>query len=131
MRDKVEEELMTVAVEWDRAMVENDTEAIERFMADDWTIIGPDGSIGDKANFLGLVSSGALTHDVMESHDMQVRVYGDTAVVIARGISGGKFHGQPFYLVERASSVFVRQDGRWRCVSTHLSQMADKDPVGI
>jgi hypothetical protein len=59
--------------EWDRAMVENDPEAIGRYMADDWTIIGPDGSVGDKAMFLGLVKSGVLTHDVMESHDMQVR----------------------------------------------------------
>ena len=65
-----------------------------------------------------------LTHDVMESHDLKVRVYGDTAVVTARGISGGQYQGESFYLVERASCVFVRQQGRWRCVLTHLSQIA-------
>lgn len=124
--EKVAEELMSVAVAWDRAMVENNPGAIGRYMADDWTIIGPDGSVSDKASFLSLVKSGALTHDVMESHDMQVRVYGDTAVVIARGISGGKFHEQAFYLVERVSCVFVQQGGHWRCVSTHLSLIADQ-----
>jgi hypothetical protein len=51
-------ELIGVAHEWDRAMVENDAEAIGRYMADDWTIVGPDGSVGDKATFLGLVRSG-------------------------------------------------------------------------
>lgn len=125
MSDTREEELKRVAVEWDRAMVENDAEAIGRYMADDWTIIGPDGSVGDKARFLELVKSGVLTHDVMESHDVNVRVYGDAAVVIARGISGGTFREHAFYLVERSSSVFVRQEGRWRCVSTHLSLIAD------
>lgn len=104
-------------------MVTNDADAIGQYMADDWTIIGYDGSVCDKATFLDLIRSGALTHDVMESHDLNVRVYGDTAVVIARGVSGGKYQEQKFYLVERVSCVFVRQDGRWRCVLTHLSQL--------
>jgi ketosteroid isomerase-like protein len=124
---KVEEELIGVAHEWDRAMVENDAAAIARYMADDWTIIGPDGSVGDKATFLGLVKSGALTHDVMESEDFHVRVYGDTAVVSARGVSGGKYQGRPFREVERSSCVFVRQQGQWRCVLTHLSRLAQTE----
>jgi ketosteroid isomerase-like protein len=88
---KAEEELIRLANEWDRAMVENNAEAIGRYMADDWTIIGSDGSIGDKATFLRLVKSGTLSHDVMESYDLKVRVYGDTAVVTSRGVSGGKY----------------------------------------
>jgi len=122
----VEEELMGVADAWDRAMVANDPEAIGLYMADDWTIIGPDGSVGDKATFLEMVRSGNLTHDVMESHDLKVRVWGDTAVVIGRGVSGGQYQGQSFHSVERTSCVFVRQQGRWRCVLTHLSQIAEK-----
>src|SRR5262245_49325640 len=125
MRD-AQAEVISVAHEWDRAMVENDPEKIGQYMADDWTIIGSDGRVGGKEKFLELVKSGELSHDVMESHDMDVRVYGDTALVIARGISGGKYRGQPFYLVERTSCVFVRQEGTWRCVSTHLSQIADR-----
>jgi ketosteroid isomerase-like protein len=123
MSDGFERELIDVSHAWDRAMVSNDTEAIGSYMAEDWVIIGSDGNVGDKATFLDLVRSGALTHDVMESLDINVRVYGDTAVVIARGVSGGKYQGQIFYLVERVSCVFVRQEGHWRCVLTHLSQL--------
>lgn len=123
MRD-VEAELTRTAHEWDRAMIENDAEEIGRFMSDDWIIIGSDGSVADKANFLNLVQSGLLSHDVMESHEIQVRVYGDAAVVVAQGISGGTYRGQQFYLTERSSCVFVRQEERWLCVSTHLSQIA-------
>ncbi|HWN11144.1 MAG TPA: nuclear transport factor 2 family protein [Pyrinomonadaceae bacterium] len=124
MDARVQEELIGVAHDWDRAMLANNPEEIGSYMADDWTMIGPDGSVSDKATFLELVRSGALTHDVMESHDAKVRVYGDTAVVLARGLSGGQFQGESFHLVERASCVFVRQQGRWRCVLTHLSQIA-------
>jgi ketosteroid isomerase-like protein len=127
MDESLKEELIGVAREWDRAMIENDPEAIGRFMADDWKIVGPDGTVGDKATFLGLVRSGDLSHDVMESHDLEVRVYGDTAVVTAWGVSGGAYRGQAFREVERSSCVFVRQEGQWRCVLTHLSRIASPE----
>lgn len=120
-------ELIATARDWDRAMIENDPRAIGAYMTDDWTIVGSDGSVGDKTTFLALVASGALTHDVMESHDLDVRVYGDAAVVLARGVSGGQYRGQPFREVERSSCVFIRREGRWQCVLTHLSRLAAPD----
>jgi ketosteroid isomerase-like protein len=123
MPNEIEAELIAVAQEWDRAMVRNDAEEIGRYMGDDWILVGSDGSMSDKATFLGLVRSGALTHDVMESRDFRIRVYGNTAVLLARGVSGGKYQGQAFREVERSSNVFVKQGGRWRCVLTHLSRL--------
>lgn len=125
MEDSAERELEAVAHAWDRAMVENDADAIGRYMAEDWTITGSDGKISDKASFLELVRSGRLTHDVMTSEDVKVRVYGSAAVVTARGVSGGKYQGRAFREVEQSSNVFVKQHGEWRCVLTHLSRLAE------
>ena len=116
-------ELIEAAHAWDRAMIANDADAIATFMSDDWIIIGPDGRSSDKADFLALVRSGALTHDVMESTDLEVRIYGDAAVLVANGVSAGHYQGNRFREVERQSNVFVRQEGRWRCVLTHLSRL--------
>jgi len=127
MQARVEEELIAVAHEWDQAMIENDAAAIGQYMADDWVIIGSDGSVGDKATFLGLVKSGTLSHDVMQSSDLHVRVYGETAVVTAQGISGGKYQGKLFHEVERSTCVFVRQQRVWKCVLTHLSRIKPKE----
>jgi ketosteroid isomerase-like protein len=125
VRVPAEAELIAAMEAWDRAMVANDSDAIGSFMTDDWTIVGPDGSVGDKDRFLELVRSGDLTHDVMETHDPDIRLFGDVAVVISKGVSGGAYRGQPFHLNERVSSVFVRRGARWSCVLTHLSQLAD------
>lgn len=124
----VEAELIAAMAAWDQAMVANDPEAIGAYMADDWTIVGPDGTVSGKAGFLDAVRSGDLTHDVMETHDPAIRLYGDVAVVLARGVSGGRYRGDPFHLVERVTCVFVRQGGGWRCVLTHLSPMAEDPP---
>lgn len=120
-----EKELMAVATEWDRVMVTNDAAAIGRFMTDDWVIVGSDGRLVDKHAFLADVETGKLTHDVMESSEFHIRVYGDAAVVIVRGVSSGHFDGMAFREVERSSNVFVRRDGQWRCVLTHLSRLND------
>jgi uncharacterized protein (TIGR02246 family) len=116
-------ELVDVVRAWDEAMVANDAAAIGRFMADDWIIVGPDGSIGARERFLSFITSGDLTHDTMTSENLDIRVLGDSAVVVARGVSAGVFQGRQFREHERSSSVFVRRDGRWVCVHTHLSRL--------
>ena len=123
MTANTDEELTALARGWDQAMVANDVEAIGRYMADDWRIVGSDGSISDKATLLELIRSGTLTHDVMTSESIEVRRYGDAAVVTARGVSGGTYQGQAFRETELSSNVFVRQSGRWTCVLTHLSRL--------
>ena len=123
MNSEASQEVVEAVHAWDCAMLTNDADAIGSFMAEDWTCISPDGSVGERAHFLELVRSGVLTHDVMESNELKVRVYGEVAVVEARGASGGRYQGEPFHLAERVSCVFVKQAGRWRCVLTHLSSM--------
>lgn len=117
------QELLDLARAWDEAMIANDAAAIGSFMADEWLIIGPDGSIGDRTRFLALVASGDLTHDVMTTEEPIVRLYGETAVLIAQGTSGGAYQGSAFRMRERATSVFVRMSGRWKCVVTHVSPL--------
>ena len=117
----MEEELLKVEKGFVDAIAKNDLEAIERFVTDDWIIINADGGIIDRERFLGVIKSGTLTHEMMESDDMRVRVYGDTAVVSSLTRSKGKFMGQEFATHERSTDVFVRRDGQWRCILTQLT----------
>jgi ketosteroid isomerase-like protein len=114
----MEEELIKVEKEFSDAIVRNDPESIERFVTDDWIIINADGGIIEKERFLEVIKSGALTHEMMQSDDIRVRVYGDSAVVSALTRSKGKFMGQEFTTHERSTDVFVRHDRQWRCVLT-------------
>ena len=118
-----EADLVGCVHDWDQAMISNDAETIGSFMADEWTIVGPDGSLSGKDGSLSSIAGGDLKHDIMTSEDLIVRFYGDSAVVIAKGISGGTYKGQPFRELERSSNVFVRRNGRWVCVLTHLSKL--------
>jgi len=125
-RDKMQEELLTVEKEFTQAIARNDAEAIAQFLADDWIIIDADGGIISKARFLEVIKSGALTHETMESDDVRVRVYGDSAVVTGLTTTKGKFMEQEFTTRERATDVLVKQNGRWRCVLSQLTRFTKK-----
>jgi ketosteroid isomerase-like protein len=123
---EVEEELLKLEESFAEAIVKNDLEGIGRLVADDWIIIDPNGEIVDRTRFFEVIKSGALTHDTMDSEDFRVRVYGDSAVVTGITRTKGKFMGQEFSTQERATDVFVKRDGRWRCVLTHLTRFPKK-----
>jgi ketosteroid isomerase-like protein len=122
----MQEELLKLEDEFTRAITNNDADALDEILADDWIIVDPDGSIIDKARFLGVIKSGILSHELMESIDMRVRLYGNTAVVTGLTTTKGKFMGQHFASCERATDIFVKQTDRWQCVFTQLTRFTKK-----
>lgn len=124
--EKIKQELIKLGSEWAEAMVANDAERIGAFMADDWVIVS-DRGISTKEHFLNFVRSGALTHSMFENvGDARVRVYGDTAVLTIRVVNTAHFGGQTFEADEWTSDVFVKRDGRWLCVLSHITSV-DKE----
>jgi ketosteroid isomerase-like protein len=124
--DAAEQELLRLEKAFAEAIVKNDLEGIGRLVTDEWIIIDPNGEIVDRSRFFEVIKSGALTHDMMASEDFRVRVYGDSAVVTGVTRTKGKFLGQEFSTHERATDVFVKRDGRWQCVLTHLTRFPNK-----
>ncbi|MCI0550309.1 MAG: nuclear transport factor 2 family protein [Anaerolineae bacterium] len=120
MRDKHYDEFDNLEKEWAQAIVSNDAGAIGHFMSDDWVIVGETG-VSERSDFLRLVESGDLTHEAMEGSVARVRAYDDVAVVISRGTNNGTFKGEPFSSDEWITDIYVKQEGRWRCVLTHLT----------
>ena len=118
--DEMGKEVIRVEEEFGQAMIKNDADRIATFLADDWIIIDPDGAIIDKARFLGVIRSGALTHEAMNSEEVRVRVYGAAAIVTALTSSKARYMGQEFSTRERAT------DGRWQCVTTQLTTFTKK-----
>jgi len=122
----MEKELLQLEDEFARAVASNDADALDKLLADDWIIVEPDGGIIDKARFLEVIRSGALSHESMESTDSKIRVYGSTALVTGLTTSEGKFMGQDFTSCERATDIFVKQADRWQCVFTQLTRFTKK-----
>lgn len=119
--DPAQAELLAVADRWAAAIIANDAEAIGAFMADDWVIVSESG-VSPKEQFLSVVASGELTHSAMERvSPARIRFYGDTATVTARVTNTAHHLGRRFDADEWTTDVFVRRDGRWLCVLSHIT----------
>ena len=113
MDREAQAEILELEKKFGEAMIQNNTDAIGRLLSNDWIIIDPDGSVIDRSRFLAVIKSGALKHEAMDSEDIRVRTYGNTATVTAITHTKTKYLEKEFTTHERATDVFAKQNGRW------------------
>ena len=117
-------QLTRQAQAWDRAIVRKDRAAIADNMAEDFRDIDGYGNVADKAAFLEDILSPKLAIDPYTVEDLDIRLYGEVALLSGTTRMSGHFDGKPFSSHYRYVDIYVRRDGRWRVVSVQISKMA-------
>ena len=94
-----------------------DLDLFDRLLHPDYVIVQPGGHVEDKAATLASLRSGDRRWEVARSDAFDVRVYGNTAVVVGRWRGKGVNAGTPFDYTARFLSVWVKEGKRWRNVA--------------
>ena len=118
-----EKEVANLSKQMTDALVKGDMAFADGATADDWMIIVSTGGVADKAQRSKDVKDGNLKYEALDKSEMKVRVYGDAAVVTGLARIKIRFKGQEFGGIDRFTEVFVRQGGKWQCVSTQGSRV--------
>jgi ketosteroid isomerase-like protein len=86
MGDHSQEEraLIKIQREWADARLKGDSSYTRRLEAEDCTIVWPDGRIVNERG--GLQSLTDIVFSEFKTQNLQVRLYGDTAIVVGEGI---------------------------------------------
>jgi len=107
------ESLRAVNAEYDRALVNDDVEALDRIYSEDFTYTTFDGVLRSRVEQIAFVKAGKLGLTSGRSDDVRVRVYGDFAVITGRfnGVTGVGAGTVEFR--ERYTTAWLRRDGRW------------------
>ena len=133
MRDhsRDEQALIKIQHEWAEARVKGDSSYTRRIEADDCTIIWPDGRILNKRGDLETMT-GDIVFSEFKIHNVDVRLYGDTGIVIGEGVIraqkgkqdllGGKFVW---------TDTFVNQSGQWKVVSSQVTPVLEKSSLTV
>ncbi|HKP85347.1 MAG TPA: DUF4440 domain-containing protein [Blastocatellia bacterium] len=127
----VEQELLKLEREWLDAYVKRDAAAMDRIEADDFMITYPDGKVVTKSEEIANIKRPAPDGPAptFTTEETKVRVYGDTAIltgkVIQKGTyAGGPNKGQEYNIQSRYTDVYVKRNGRWQVVASHLTGIA-------
>jgi ketosteroid isomerase-like protein len=59
-----------------------------------------------------------------EISDLQVRLYGETAIAMYKTTYDSMYHGEHRARTILSTDTFVRQDGSWKLVASHSSELA-------
>lgn len=120
-----EEALRKIQHEWAEARVKGDSSYTRRLEAKDCTIVWPDGRIVNKRGDLQRMTD--IVFSEFEIQNLQVRLYGDTGIVVGEGIIkaregkrdlvGGKFVW---------TDTFVKKDGAWKVLASQITPVLEK-----
>ncbi len=119
--DRTEQDLKRLAEDWATSEQRGDTAFMQRTLTDDFIGIGPRGFILTKGEWLQRFVSGTLKYDAIDWSEVQVRVYGDAAVVTGRAKQKVRYQNQPMENDLRTTLVFVRPQEQWLLASLQFS----------
>jgi len=117
----LEQQLLATEREWDDAVVKRDAKALDRLLADDFRLIWIDGSVSNKAELIAGVTNRKAAIDPFSTEDVEVRIYGDTAILTGRFKQTARVGTRSETNSFRYTDVYVRRKGQWRAVSAHAS----------
>jgi ketosteroid isomerase-like protein len=109
--------------EWSAAERARDTAKLDELLADDFVGIGPLGFSPPKPAWVARHGQG-LHYDAFDVEGLQVRTYGEVAIVTARETQRGTAFGNPVPEALQATHVLVRDGERWRLAALHMSFVA-------
>jgi ketosteroid isomerase-like protein len=121
--DPAVEEIRALENARNDAIVHGDAAALERMTSDDYTFITLRGELRSKAEIVKGFSTGAFKYDARQISDLNIRVYGNTAVVTGRSNQKGVENGKDYSGDYRFTRVYIRIAGRWQTVALQATRI--------
>ncbi len=120
---------------WSQAFLRHDIGAISRLLADDFVGIDGRGFVSDKSAELEEAKApppGASGPVLVSEHlsEVRVRIYGATAVLTAINTARFSVAKTESAVRYRRTTVWVRRNDRWQCVSFHGSRILESAESG-
>ena len=106
---------------WAAAEERGDTEVLAGLATDGFRLVGPLGFVLDRDQWLARYGDGGLVTEKLDWAGVEVRDFGGAAIAIGVHEQVATHRGNPVNGRFRATHVLVRDDGRWRLASIHLS----------
>lgn len=116
-----EQEVRKLERAWLDAYEKRDAEAMNAIVADDFTITFADGSIQTKPRIIESLKRPGGASMKFYTEKVESRVYGDTVILIGLVTSEWRQNDKPMTDRSRYTDTYVKRNGRWQVVASHLS----------
>ena len=122
---QVEQKLRRMNEEWIEAVINKDASTLDRLM-DERCLFTEALAGDDKAQFIADIESGDLEVNSLVRDNVEVRVYGSTAVMTALDATDWKYKGRHIKGYYRVVNVYAERGGVWQIVAIQASHIEFK-----
>jgi ketosteroid isomerase-like protein len=114
---QLQSEIIQLEHEWGKANVQKDIPSLRRLIADDYKGIESYGGFNDKAGTIADIESGNDNVEIDDPEQLEVRTYGDTAIVTGKlRLKGYNKRGE-YDIQLLFTDVWVKRAGKWQVVN--------------
>lgn len=121
---RAEEEVRKLEREWLDAYEQHDAGAMDRIVAEDFTITFPNGAMQTKPQLMEMVKAPRRAGQPrmrFYTEDVRSRAYGGTVILTGRVVTEYEREGKAVKEQSRYTDTYVLRGGRWQVVASHLS----------
>lgn len=122
-----EQQLKDALRQWDEAYARRDGEALNQILSTDFVFTAPTGQVVTRPQYLSanLKAPDIAVETPIGSEDVQVRLYGDTAVMTSVAAQRGQRFNRDPHVRYRYTDVWVKRGDRWQAVASQATHIAD------
>jgi len=121
------QELTKIKEQWSEAEVKRDIGYLDQLFAKDFDVFNARGHF-NKEQMLQSIKDPDLTFTELHSDNIQVRLYGNVAVMTDHVTARGLAKGKAFSRESRFVRIFVREHRKWQAVLAQSTPLAS-DPA--
>lgn len=120
-----EQEVRGLEDEWLGCYLRGDKATFDRIVANDFTGTDESAKVRNKAQERELIqASPSSIKASLTNEDVQVRIYGDTAIIVGRIVYKAQPGGQTeISFQSRFTDTLLKRQGRWQVVARHYSRL--------
>ena len=120
-----ERELTKLMNDWFTSIQRRDSGWFQRVLADDWAYVMIDGSVRNKAWYVGQVSQPFDGDVSAEIHQLTTRIYGPIVIATGHYTVKGVREGKDLSSHTRFTSVWRRDGDEWRALVHHATRIQE------
>ena len=127
-KGSMESQLKDIENRWEAAFQSRDAKVVEEILADSYVLTDEKGKVFNRRGALKRFKKNTDKLDKAENSDVVVHpINQDAAVVTGMSRESGKdMGGKMFDRTYRWTDTFVNQNGKWQCVASHVTLVAQK-----
>src|SRR5215475_7302973 len=105
---------------WNQMQLNHDAAAMEKMLDEDFVLTDYDGSLLNRSQFLESIKDPSIQLAQEMSEGMKLHQHGITVVITGATREKGTQNGKPFAHNGRFTDTWIKKEGKWLCVASHL-----------